>query len=172
LWYRHPGVIVRNRVHIETPDGRLAIDVRGDGGFVIAPGSVHASGVEYRVSGDGDWNEPRARLPVFSTGWLQRPTQAPTRPRTSTARPTGDVIVDRARRYLAAIPRPEIGAGSDAATFYAASRLARGFDLAEQDVVMLLWEWAGSRPGWTREWVEDKVGHAITFGTEPIGALR
>jgi hypothetical protein len=46
LWYRYPNVRVSNRARLETREGRLAIDVRGDGGFVIAPGSIHASGAE------------------------------------------------------------------------------------------------------------------------------
>ena len=41
LWYRHPGVVVRNRASLCTlSDGRIAVDVRADGGYVIAAGSV------------------------------------------------------------------------------------------------------------------------------------
>jgi hypothetical protein len=86
-------------------------------------------------------------------------------------RPTGDVV-ERARRYLAAIPKPEIGQGSDVAVLSAGCRLVRGFQLAEADVVALLWAWTGGRPGWTHEWIVQKVTHAARYGTEPIGALR
>jgi hypothetical protein len=170
LFYRHPGpeIEVRNRARIETRDGRLAIDVRGDGGYVIAPGSIHASGAEYRHA--GDWTEPRESLPRFWIGWLARPAR-PTAPQTRTPRPTGDVV-ERARRYLAAIPPPQIGGGSDAATLYAACRLVRGFELNETDATSLLWEWCGGRAGWTFEWVAQKVQHARRYGSEPIGALR
>jgi hypothetical protein len=171
LWYRHPDLRVPNRARIETRDGRLAIDVRGDGGFVIAPGSIHASGAVYLEA--GDWTAPRSALPMFWPGWLARP-ESPiprlTRP-TSTERPLGDVIT-RARAYLSAIPRPEIGQGSDAAVLYAACRLVRGFGLSPADAEGLLWAWAGGRPGWTRDWVAQKVMHAERYGTEPIGALR
>jgi hypothetical protein len=168
LFYRHPGVRVPNRARIHTPDGRLEIDVRGDGGYVIAPASIHASGVHYLEA--GDWSTSREELPPFSPGWLERPRRfAPTS--TYATQPTGDVI-ERARRYLAAIPIPEIGAGSDAATLYAACRLVRGFDLDPTDAETLLWEWAGNRPGWTPEWIAEKVHHALRYGTEPIGALR
>ena len=168
LWYRHPGVRVHNRARLETRDGRLAIDVRGDGGCVIAAGSIHASGGAYREA--GDWTVSRDALPRFWPGWLQRPTRpASTRPPTS--RPVGDVI-ERGRRYLAAIPRPEIGAGSDRDTLYAACRLVRGYALSDADVIALLWEGAGGRPGWTRDWIAQKVAHAVRYGTEPIGALR
>lgn len=168
LWYRHSGTRIPNRARIETGDGRLALDLRADGGFVIAPGSVHASGFEYRYA--GDWTEPRSRLPVFWPGWLARPRRPAAPVRTSSA-PTDD-IVTRARRYLAAIPPPTIGQGSDAATLYAACRLVRGFGLSAADAEAVLWEWAGGRAGWTREWVAQKVTHAERYGTEPIGALR
>jgi hypothetical protein len=81
-------------------------------------------------------------------------------------------VIDRARRYLAAIPAPEIGQGSDVATLSAACRLVRGFGLSPRDAEALLWDWAGSRPGWTRESIARKVAHAQRYGTEPIGALR
>lgn len=169
LWYRCPEGRVPNRARIETRDGRLQLDVRGDGGYVIAPGSVHASGAAYREA--GDWSAPRARVPVFWPGWLARPQRRPVPPSQSSPRPTG-TVVDRARRYLAAIPRPDIGHGSDAAVHYAACRLVRGFALSAAEAEDLLWEWAGGRPGWTREWVAAKVGNAERNGTETMGALR
>ena len=168
LFYRHPGVRVPNRARIKTEDGTLAIDVRGDGGYVIAPGSLHASGFVYREA--GDWTDARETLPVFWLGWLHRP-RPPSPAASSLPRLHGDVV-DRARRYLAAIPRPEIGQGSDVATLSAACRLVRGFDLSADEAVALLWDWAGNRPGWTRPWIAAKVQHALRYGTEPIGALR
>ncbi len=168
LWYRHSGVPVPNRARLETQDRQLAIDVRGDGGYVIAPGSLHASGAVYEYA--GDWTVPREQLPRFWPGWLQRPTRTSS-PRPHTPRPTGDLI-ERARRYLAAVPRPEIGHGSDSATLYAAVRLVRGFALSTVDAEALLWEWAGGRVGWTRGWIATKTAHAERYGTEPIGAFR
>lgn len=168
LWYRHSGILVRNQARLDThPDGRLEIDVRGDGGYAIGPGSVHKTGCVYEFA--GDWSVPRDGLPRFWPGWVVRPQKAsPKRPPT---RPIGD-IAERARRYLAAIPPPEIGRGSDAATLYAACRLVRGFQISESQAVDLLWEWAGGRDGWTREWIVRKVRNARAYGSEPEGALR
>jgi hypothetical protein len=45
LYFRWPGHPVKNAVAIE--DG---IDVRGDGGFVVVPPSVHANGEPYRFA--------------------------------------------------------------------------------------------------------------------------
>lgn len=169
LYFRHPGISIGNRAKLETGVGQVDVDVRGDGGYVIAPGSVHASGHVYAEA--GDWS--RDDVPRFWPGWIKRtarPTPATT-PNSTASRPTGDVV-ERARRYLAAIPRPEIGAGSDVATLTAACRLVRGFDLDEATAEALIWEWAGGRPGWDRGWIARKVRHASRYGTETIGGLR
>jgi hypothetical protein len=107
---------------------------------------------------------------VFWPGWLERPTRQTPRPRPPVR--AADTVVERARRYLVAIPRPEIGFGSDRATLYAACRLVRGFGLDSLEAEALLWDWAGGRPGWSREWIAQKVAAAVRYGTESIGALR
>lgn len=53
LYFKHPGAEVRNRARIETGQGKLALDVRGDGGYVLAPGSPHPDGGHYIA--EGDW---------------------------------------------------------------------------------------------------------------------
>lgn len=169
LFYAHPGVSVRNRAKLETGAGKLDIDLRADGGYVIAPGSLHASGASYDWA--GDWSVPRDKLPRFWPGWVSRPYCPRPAPAPVLSRPTGD-LPERARRYLAAIPRPEIGGASDTATLRAACRLTRGFGLSASDAITLLWEWAGGRPGWTKEWVAEKVANALRYGSEPIGGLR
>lgn len=42
LYFAHPGVLIRNKVGLAP-----GIDVRGDGGYVVAPPSMHASGTRY-----------------------------------------------------------------------------------------------------------------------------
>jgi hypothetical protein len=171
LYYRHPGVHVGNRARLDSRYGRLAIDVRGDGGYVIGPGSMHASGHVYAEAGDASSDQ----VPVFSLGWLERSTRGLpiiTGVPCQVAPAYGAPVHERARRYLASIPLPEIGFGSDERTLYAAARLVRGFALDEASAINLLWEWAGARPGWTREWIAEKVRHAAKYGSEPIGALR
>ena len=42
-WFAHPGLQVPNRVGIAP-----GLDIRGDGGYVVAPPSIHPSGVPYR----------------------------------------------------------------------------------------------------------------------------
>jgi len=59
LWYKHPGGNIQNTVRTHP-----GIDIRGDGGFVLAPPSVHPNGKRYR------WLRPVisvATLPRFPT---------------------------------------------------------------------------------------------------------
>jgi hypothetical protein len=163
-FYRHPGTPVPNRAKIITPVGQIALDVRGDGGFVIAPGSLHKSGVSYEAV--GDWSVPALKLPAFWLGWIARPRPAPIARHAAGPRPHGDAA-KRAGAYLAAIPRPVIGQGSDNATFYAACRLVRGFLLDPKTAVELLIAWSG----FEREWVERKVECAVKYGNEDEGAM-
>lgn len=57
LWYRHPGEAVGNSVR-----SFPGVDVRGDGGYVLAPPSIHPNGLRYR------WLKPLnlESLPLFS----------------------------------------------------------------------------------------------------------
>jgi putative DNA primase/helicase len=59
LYFRHPGVPVKNS------SGKLAdgVDIRADGGYVVAPPSLHADGERY------DWKNPGRPLAEVP-GWL------------------------------------------------------------------------------------------------------
>lgn len=43
-WFQHPGYRVQNHVHIK----EHKLDFRGDGGFIVAPPSIHPEGPQYR----------------------------------------------------------------------------------------------------------------------------
>lgn len=197
LWFQHPGGLVPNRVRLPG----VPVDVRGDGGFVVAPGSQHRSGVWYHCT--GDWTQPRSHLPLFNPAWLPTSFAPPERVTNKTLRcdggfpaadkpmrgvpshamerlPAGiadpaaalELRLRRARAYLGAMPLPEIGQGSDNLTFVAACRLVRGFGLSATDAEWLLWDWCGHRPGWDRDWIAQKVRSACSPARkEPMGAL-
>ena len=71
LYFVHPGEIVRNRVGIAP-----GIDLRGDGGYVVAPPSVHSSGERYV------WiRSPEVFLPAPLPNWLLDAVRAEPNPR-------------------------------------------------------------------------------------------
>lgn len=76
FYFEHPGFIVPNKISLLP-----GMDIRGDGGFVVAPGSVHPSGSVYRWLNHPAWNEiaplpewlfaklcNRPKRPVFGKG--------------------------------------------------------------------------------------------------------
>jgi len=71
LYFTHPGGVVRNRVGLAP-----GIDLRGDGGCVVAPPSVHPSGRRYAwVEGRG----PDDALPAPMPRWLDERVRADAR---------------------------------------------------------------------------------------------
>jgi len=169
-YYQHPGVPVGNRVRVQpgTRPHPLALDLRGDHGFVVAPGSLHAATGRRYVAPDL-WPSSLATVPVYDPLWL---AAAPPPVRSRGPVVTAAPVLDRARRYLATMPRPEIRFGSDAAVFIAAGHMRRGFGLPAEVVVDLLADWAGvGREGWTRDWLVEKVANAERFGKQSWGSL-
>lgn len=65
LFFRWPGVPVKNSVR-QLGDG---LDVRGDGGYIVAAPSMHASGVQYRFA---DLNAPIADAPDWLLSRVRR----------------------------------------------------------------------------------------------------
>lgn len=47
-YYKHPGYPVSNRTRLLSDSAGSAVDVRGDGGYVVGPPSVHGSGRVYQ----------------------------------------------------------------------------------------------------------------------------
>jgi len=71
LYFAHPGGVVPNRAGLAP-----GLDLRGDGGMVVAPPSLHASGRRYR------WKRPPEQSPLAPIPeWLLRMAR-PAGPRT------------------------------------------------------------------------------------------
>jgi RecA-family ATPase len=170
--YRHPGVHVRNKAKLKTSSGTVPVDVRADGGYVIAAGSVHPSGARYQL--DGDWTVPLEQVPVFDPSLIAEPPPDPPAlaPRRASSVNGGDVLA-RARAYLQRVPGAIEGQGGDTHTLSTACKIARGFSLDEETAVALLLDWNQTcTPPWTEREIRQKVANAMKYGTEPIGHLR
>lgn len=174
-FYGYPGVPVRNQARIRTDDPRVEIDIRGDGGYVVGPGSVHPSGFVYERI--GPW-PPIDQLPKFDPAWLEpEPPPAVESRHVRRARERHDVhdhdrILKRARAYLDATPPAIEGQGGDTHTFSVCCRLVRGFDLSDADALDLLGDWnARCVPPWSAEELRAKIDGARKYGDEPIGGL-
>ncbi len=99
----------------------------------------------------------------------QQPVPGQARPRPTNA--ARDVI-ERARRYLAAIPPAVAGRHGDADTFRVCCRLVRGFALDDDDAILVLSEWnVKCQPPWLESELRAKLEGARRYGREPIGGL-
>lgn len=65
LYFRHPGVEVPNAVRIAGTKEE-GVDIRGDGGLVVAPPSTHASGKPYVWLGNYS-----GALPTYNPAWFR-----------------------------------------------------------------------------------------------------
>jgi RepB DNA-primase from phage plasmid len=82
-------------------------------------------------------------------------------------------IVERARRYLAAVPPAVAGRHGDAQTFRVCCRLARGFPLDTGIALQAIVDWnARCEPPWSVRELIAKLDHAKRYGREPIGGLH
>ena len=80
--------------------------------------------------------------------------------------------IERARRYVAALPPAIAGSHGDLHTFRVCCRLVRGFALDDGEAFALLQEWnIGCQPQWTDRELEQKIASARRYGREPIGGL-
>jgi putative DNA primase/helicase len=68
ILFKHPGKEIRNSA------GRLGdgIDVRGDGGYIVAPPARHKSGNYYQLPNDQRLDAPLAALPTWLLNLMQQ----------------------------------------------------------------------------------------------------
>ena len=102
FYFAHPGGVVRNKIGLAP-----GVDIRADGGYVVAPPSLHASGSRA---------VPRraARSRPFLTGYYERPSKK--RRDAVTRSLTGDGSFAKASRWANATTRSRLWPGTCSGT--------------------------------------------------------
>jgi hypothetical protein len=161
---------------VEALQKQLANDLRADPaatpctqttrlpGFVNHKGQPHVLTIEYR-------DVIRVYTPADFPVAISQPTVARPVRRTQRVAPSLDRI-ERARRYLMAVPPAIAGQHGDLHTFQVCCRMVRGFALSDIDAFALLVDWnTRCEPPWSEPELRDKVRRARRYGREPIGGL-
>ena len=107
---------------------------------------------------------PETDLPVFTVA--ERPTWS--------THLSGDSKLDQARRYFLKVPGGVHGSpeGRDNATYRAACKAVRGFDLSDDEALQILSEWNQTcSPQWDQADLVAKILGARKYGTGPFGLL-
>lgn len=144
FYFKHPGGRVPNGQKIE---GRY--DVRGDGGYVLAPPSKHSEGAY-------SWHKPLALpekcLPVFDMAW---------RPATRTNEISSKEYTD-AVAYIAKIKAVSGQGGHD--DTYRAACVLRKAGLSESESLLALQDWnkTNADPPWSDRELVHKIRSAFT----------
>jgi hypothetical protein len=119
--------------------------------------------------------EYRCLKRTYTPGDFPAPSMRPSSPSLTqvTARSQRPVnVLDRARRYLSALPPAVAGQHGDLHTFRVCCRVVRGFALDDTEALMLLADWnARCEPPWSEHELIDKLRRARRYGREPVGGL-
>lgn len=176
------GMTVGNRARLKG----MKLDVRGEGGYLLASPSVHPSGGQYEKI--GDWSKIR-ECPVFDPNWLEfdrikKPDHiADDRKKVGRDHVGGsnEMIVTsgwshpdvqrRAHAYAKKVPGAVSGNGGHRATFVLALKLARLFALNEDELFEVMWGWNDScDPKWTRKEIQHKCIEAVAYANREVSA--
>jgi hypothetical protein len=148
LIFKHPGGAVRNRSNM-----RPGIDVRGDGGYIVAPPSNHASGGRYRWrEGHGPQEITPAEMPAWLLALVTRgnleDANADVAPvAKGAATPPAVLANERATRALAAMRGLRVDDHKDGSRrLFAAASIAVRHDLADADALATIREYLNGAP--------------------------
>lgn len=159
LYFKHPGFKVRNSVSKLCP----GVDIRGDGGFVVGPGSPHKNGGIYTVVNEAEV----AEAPEWLLSWPGL-HQAPKKEQLSetpapvdVSTPEGERLVARFTKYLVEeAPIGIFGQGGRDVCFSVVARGVRWYRLPVDvvtDLVLEHWNPRLAAAGSTRVWERDKL---------------
>ncbi|MCH7686512.1 MAG: bifunctional DNA primase/polymerase, partial [Planctomycetes bacterium] len=185
--YRRPNVErIANRQKTLIGGETFNLDVRGDGGYIVCPGSIHPrTGKFYKE--ETPWTlDLLMQCPVYDPAWLpcERSIKAtPSRSSVSVPKQINDTdhnerIVDvdvpvaererQARVYLDAVPGTQQGTGADRSCTALTMKLLYGFALSEKLTLNILTEWGQRQDqlddagGWY-PWTEEEIARKIEW---------
>jgi hypothetical protein len=162
----HGGTIVNRRNHLGLP-----IDVRGEGGYVVAPPSRNANGpYEWKVA-PSECNV--AEAPPWLLEWCRQGPPSPAQPFLPQPAPStnGSSLIDRAVAYLAKVPPAIAGQHGHGQTLEAARVVVWGFNLGREVGYEILAAHYNPRcqPPWSEKELRHKCDEADTV---PFGKVR
>lgn len=157
FYFKHPGQHIGNAQRIKDESGKPRYDVRGDGGYVVAPPSEVVEGEGVSKSGAYRWRYGKHLtsvdlLPVFNPEW--RPVA---RSQASQSKKYTDGVA-----YIAKIHAVS-GQGGHNATWQAVNVLRdSGITEAEALAAMVEWNATNADPPWTVAELLHKVRDAFS----------
>lgn len=167
ILFKHPGVPVRNS------QSALAkgVDVRGDGGYIVAPPSIHENGTQYR------WEPGPATLAPAPESVLAKVKQlVQDAPQAAVVRkypPATPEVLEQARSVLNSMGPAIQGLGGDQLTYQVCCTLLNDFALTTGEAIPLLTEWNdGCQPPWDLKDLLLKLDNARNYAQSNYGHLR
>jgi hypothetical protein len=161
FYYRYPSdEVVGNRAGLL----KRQIDLRGEGGYVVAPPSLHPNGTQYR------WQSSEYycldEIPYFSPTWIARvDVPVPV---------TRSCEIRTPRSYIRSIHAVS-GQGGHNQTFRAACKL-RDAGLSPEDALseLLIWNRSNASPPWSTKELHHKIQSAYEqrSGSKMLGRGR
>lgn len=151
--------------------GFEGIDMQANGQYVIGPGSLHPSGNKYVIVSD----EPIAELPAefvaILTQVMKVPTEEDILPEAEW--PTYEKRVERAKKYIRAMPPAISGQDGHGTTLKAALLLVRGFGLRPGSALAILQTFYNPvcMPRWSDQELQHKVDSACQSVKVPMGYM-
>jgi hypothetical protein len=167
LYFNWPaaGTVANSKNH-----NGLAIDIRGEGGYVIAPPSGHISGGTYAWEIGLD-DAPLAEAPPWMLDWVRSGKGAK---QAGAFKFKVKGVLDNAIRYLARVDPSVSGQGGHDAALWAARVVVLGFDLGPDVGFDILWKHYNPRcqPPWSEKELRHKCdeAHVVPFD-KPRGWL-
>jgi hypothetical protein len=163
--FKHPGFYIKS----STEGLGVGLDIKGDGGQIVAAPSLHKSGRSYEwVPGHGPDDCELASAPTWLLERLQ-PAIQEAAPKIVTA----DNATRRAQAYIARMPQAISGSRGHDSLWAVAIALCRGFRLSAAEAIALILSDYNPRcvPPWSEKEIVHKVRDAIEHGDVPFGYL-